>query len=243
MTQLGFGTKLGAESRRGEIHAEPGTCLRTPDGRPRESEEGGVVGGAQRLNILVVDRDPKTTDPLGAFLGSSGYAVRAVHEGGEALAEVKRGRYQIVILDLETERSDGTGLLREIRAIDSDLCVIAITAAPSVKSAVSSMKSRAFDYLCKPLDLEELHRVLGEAIRENGLLIDVEQKLNIELGRRVRERRTDRGLTLKQLANRTSLSVSLISQIELGKSAASLSTLQKLATALGVRMTYFFEMV
>ena len=50
-------------------------------------------------------------------------------------------------------------------------------------------------------------------------------------------------LTLKQLANRTGLSVSLISQIELGKSAASMSTLHKLATALQVRMTYFFETV
>ena len=50
-----------------------------------------------------------------------------------------------------------------------------------------------------------------------------------------------RGLTLKQTANRTGLSVSLISQIELGKSAASMSTLHKLATALQVKMTYFFE--
>ena len=49
------------------------------------------------------------------------------------------------------------------------------------------------------------------------------------------------GLTLKQVANRTGLSVSLISQIELGKSAASLLTLYKLSTALGVKMTHFFE--
>jgi transcriptional regulator with XRE-family HTH domain len=48
---------------------------------------------------------------------------------------------------------------------------------------------------------------------------------------------------LKQLANRTGLSVSLISQIELGKSAASMSTLHKLAAALGTKMTYFFETV
>ena len=50
-------------------------------------------------------------------------------------------------------------------------------------------------------------------------------------------------LTLKQLANRTGLSVSLISQIELGKSAASMATLYKLAGALQVPMTYFFETV
>ena len=51
------------------------------------------------------------------------------------------------------------------------------------------------------------------------------------------------GLTLKQLANRTALSVSLISQIELGRSAASVLSLYKLATALDVPMAYFFQSV
>jgi ribosome-binding protein aMBF1 (putative translation factor) len=87
----------------------------------------------------------------------------------------------------------------------------------------------------------ELLFVVAEAIRERGLLVDLETQLNSEIGRRVRERRHAAALTLKQLANRTGLSVSLISQIELGKSAASLSTLHKLAAALGVPMTYFFE--
>ena len=81
------------------------------------------------------------------------------------------------------------------------------------------------------------------AIREKGLLVDLETRLNQLVGARLREKRTAAQLTLKQLANRTGLSVSLISQIELGKSAASMSTLHKLATALQVRMTYFFETV
>jgi len=71
--------------------------------------------------------------------------------------------------------------------------------------------------------------------------VDLETRLNQTVGSRIREKRGSEGLTLKQLANRTGLSVSLISQIELGKSAASMSTLHKLATALRIRMTYFFE--
>ena len=74
-----------------------------------------------------------------------------------------------------------------------------------------------------------------------GLLVDLETHLNTEIGRRIRTQRHAAELTLKQLANRTGLSVSLISQIELGKSAASMSTMHKLGAALGVRMTYFFE--
>ena len=105
------------------------------------------------------------------------------------------------------------------------------------------MKHQAFHYLQKPLDEEELRLVLKEAIKEKGLLVDLETRLNVEVGKRIRERRHSRPLTLKQLANRTGLSVSLISQIELGKSAASMSTLHKLAAALGVPMTFFFETV
>ena len=83
--------------------------------------------------------------------------------------------------------------------------------------------------------------VVQEAIKDRGLLVDLETHLNTEVGRRTRGKRHESALTLKQLANRTGLSVSLISQIELGKSAASMSTMHKLAAALGVRMTYFFE--
>jgi ribosome-binding protein aMBF1 (putative translation factor) len=114
---------------------------------------------------------------------------------------------------------------------------------PSVEAAVCTLKNQAFDYLQKPLEMEELQAVVEAAVREKGLLVDLETRLNQVVGRRLREKRSAAQLTLKQLANRTGLSVSLISQIELGKSAASMSTLHKLSTALQVRMTYFFETV
>ncbi len=82
---------------------------------------------------------------------------------------------------------------------------------------------------------------MREAIRDKGLLVDLETRLNQVVGQRIRERRSSESLTLKQVANRTGLSVSLISQIELGKSAASVSTLRKLAAALGVTLSYLFD--
>ena len=132
-------------------------------------------------------------------------------------------------------------LLEKIRSADSDICVVTMTAMPTVDVAVRAMKQAAFDYVQKPLAMEEVRAVIHAAIREKGLLVDLESRLNQQVGRRLRERRTAEQLTLKQLANRTGLSVSLISQIELGKSAASMSTMHKLAAALGVKMTFFFE--
>ncbi|MCZ6465510.1 MAG: response regulator [Proteobacteria bacterium] len=201
------------------------------------------MASKQRLNVLVVDRDEVTTLQLKEILAAEDYRVTILAEPGQAGEEVRRNRFQIVILDVTPGPAGGIDALSQIRSADSDLCVIAMTAVPSVEMAVATMKHQAFHYLQKPIDDEELRMVLAEAIREKGLLVDLETRLNSEVGWRIRERRQSRKLTLKQLANRTGLSVSLISQIELGKSAASMSTLHKLATALQVKMTHFFETV
>ncbi len=200
------------------------------------------MSSQQYLNVLVVDRDEETTLVLKEILTNDGHRVTTVSEPSLACEEIRENRYQIVVLDV----SPGTGgaeALQEIRCLDSDLCVIATTGLASVEMAVDAMKRQAFHYLQKPLDEEEFRLVLKDAINEKGLLVDLETRLNSVVGQRIRELRHSRPLTLKQLANRTGLSVSLISQIELGKSAASMSTLHKLATALQTRMTYFFEMV
>jgi DNA-binding response OmpR family regulator len=195
----------------------------------------------QRLNILVVDRDEGSNIAIKDFLTEEGYQAHVVTEPSEVIAEIKRGRFQLVLLDVSPPEPGGLELMQQIRNADSDVCVIAMTGLASVEAAVRTLKSQAFDYLQKPLEMEDLQAVIQAAIREKGLLVDLETRLNQVVGGRLRAQRTAAGLTLKQLANRTGLSVSLISQIELGKSAASMSTLHKLATALQVKMTYFFE--
>ncbi|MBW2281668.1 MAG: response regulator [Deltaproteobacteria bacterium] len=194
-----------------------------------------------KLRILVIDDDEDICLYLKEFLTREGFRVTTVTKPLDALPEIKEGRHQVVLLDVRMPDVDGVQLLQEIRAIDSDICVIIMTAYPSVESAVDTMKADAFDYLRKPFELEQLRQVLQRAVREKGLMIDAEERVNQVLGAKIRQLRKDRALTLKQLANKTALSVSLISQIELGKSAASVSTLRKLATALGVSMSYLFE--
>ncbi len=196
-----------------------------------------------KLRILVIDDDEDICLYLKDFLTGEGYRVTTVTKPLDALPEVREGRHQIVLLDVRMPDIDGVELLREIRAVDSDICVIVMTAYPSVESAVDTMKADAFDYLRKPFELEQLRQVLQRAVRDKGLMIDAEERVNQLLGAKIRQLRKERGLTLKQLANKTALSVSLISQIELGKSAASVSTLRKLATALSVSMSYLFESV
>ncbi len=201
------------------------------------------MAARQRLKVLVVDGDEGSNVELKDFLTAEGHEANVLTDRGRVGDEIKRGGFHLVLLDVSPPEDPAIEVLQDIRSADSDVCVIAMTAAPSVHGAVRTLKRHAFDYLQKPLDSRELRAVIAEAIREKGLLVDREVRLNQVIGERLRERRRGAQLTLKQLANRTGLSVSLISQIELGKSAASMSTLHKLATALQVRMTYFFETI
>ncbi|MBW2274406.1 MAG: response regulator [Deltaproteobacteria bacterium] len=201
------------------------------------------MSNQQQLHVLVVDRDEESTLQLKETLSHEGYRVTTISDPSQAPGEVRNNRFQMVVLDCSPSNPEGADTLGQIRSIDDDLCVIVTTDLPTVEMAVATMKSQAFHYLQKPLDEDELRLVIREAIKEKGLLVDLESRLNSMVGQRIRELRHSRPLTLKQLANRTGLSVSLISQIELGKSAASMSTLHKLATALQTKMTYFFETV
>ena len=201
------------------------------------------MGNGQKPNILVVDSDEGATTELKSMLLEAGYSAGILTEPERVLDELRTNRYQLVILDVSPDNPAGIAALQVIRAFDADLCVIATTGLASVEMAVETMKHQAFHYLQKPLDEDELAMVLGEAIKAKGLVVNSDTHVNQAVGRRIRECRQSQPLTLKQLANRTGKSVSLLSQIELGKSAASVSTLNDLSNALGVKMTYFFETV
>ncbi len=193
------------------------------------------------VRILIVDDDVDVCEYLKKFLSYEGYEVETVCEPKNVMDKLKEKQFQIIILDLKMPGVSGEELLREIREYDKDICIIIYTGYPSIKSAVETMKYQVFDYLKKPLEIDAFREVIKKAIKEKGLVMSPEETLNREIGRKIRELRKQKGLTLKHLANRTGLSVSLISQIELAKTSASVSTLYKIASALGVKMSYFFS--
>jgi len=195
----------------------------------------------KKVRILIVDDDPDVCEYLQKFLSKDGYDVTTVANPAQVLDELKNKPYQIIILDLKMPGMSGEELLRRIRAIDSDICIIIYTGYPSVDSAVDTMKQQVFDYIKKPFNIDDFRAVIRKAIEERGLIITPEARLNQEIGNKIRTLRKKKNLTLKKLANRTGLSVSLISQIELAKTSASVSTLYKIASALGIKIGYFFS--
>jgi len=188
------------------------------------------------LNVLVVDDDPDVCEYLGDFLGSEGYQVKLLQDPTQTLDALRADEFHVVVLDLMMPKLSGIDLLGQIRAEDDDLAVIILTGYPSLETATSSIEHEVSAYIHKPFSVEEFREAIGRIARKKGLILRREDELNAAIGRQIRELRKGRGLTLKQMARRTSLSVSLLSQIERAESSASMSSLFKVATALDVKL-------
>lgn len=172
-----------------------------------------------------------------AFLSQEGYHVRATTNPQQGLDLLRQEDYYLVVLDLVMPQVSGLDLLPRIRSIDSDLAIIILTGYPTVDSATTSISHEVSAYLRKPFSIDELREAIGRIARRKGLLWRGEGELLHAVGSRIRELRKKKGLTLKQIARRTNLSISLLSQVERAESAASVTSLYKLAAALDVKMT------
>lgn len=191
------------------------------------------------IRVLVVDDDEGVVDFIATLLEKDGFEVGRVTDPEQAEEALKDG-YHIAILDLMMPKLDGLEVLRRIRSVDSDVSVIMATGHPSLETAVSAMKLDAVDYIRKPFAPEELRAAIDRIIEKKGLLRSPEELLNRHIGETIRNLRKERDLTLKQLARRTSLSVSLLSQIERAESSASIGSLYRIAGALDVGLATFF---
>ena len=195
---------------------------------------------AAQVEILIVDDDKEICEYMETFLARDGFLVKTLNAPQDAVEEVRSGKYHIVVLDLMMPKLDGIELLKQIRKVDSDIAVVIFTGYPSLESAVASMKLDAVDYIKKPFNPDEFREVIERVMKRKGLARSPEEELHRVIGTTIRFLRKERGLTLKQMARRTSLSVSLLSQIERAESSASISSLYKIALALDTRITRLF---
>jgi DNA-binding NtrC family response regulator len=123
--------------------------------------------------ILVVDDDDSLRWVTQTQLEDAGYEVATFAGGQAVLEEIERKRPAAVITDLKMPGMTGIELLRHIRAAETDLPVIVITAFGSIQSAVEAVKAGASDYLTKPIDYEELCLVIERVLERQNLVEEV----------------------------------------------------------------------
>jgi DNA-binding NtrC family response regulator len=196
---------------------------------------------AKAIKILLVDDDEVVRESLSFCLQQEGYQVTEAQDGLEALEKIKLSHYHIVILDLKMPDLDGTQVLQKINEIDEDANVIILTGHPSLESAVSTMKLGAVDYCTKPFNIEDIKRLVREIAIKKGLIRRKLEDLLVIIGKKIRETRKSKRMTLVQLARMTDLSKSLISQIENAKVSPSVSTLDKISESLEIKLTDLFD--
>lgn len=194
----------------------------------------------QPVRILVVDDDPMICEFMETLLKGDGHSVESLTDPRNAPDAVRDGGFHLVFLDLMMPHVDGIETFKRIRHVDDDVAVCIFTGFPTLDTAIDAMKLEAVDYLRKPFEPQAVRDAVDRVMRKKGLARSPEAELYRRIGDTIRGLRKDKGLTLKQMSRRTSLSVSLLSQIERAESSPSLSSLYRIAVALDSRVSELF---
>lgn len=119
------------------------------------------------MRILLAEDDRVLADGLGRSLRNAGYAVDHVANGSEADSAVQLHDYDLLILDLGLPGLPGLEVLRKLRARNSGLPVLILTAADSVEQRVRGLDLGADDFMAKPFALSELEARVRALVRRS----------------------------------------------------------------------------
>ncbi|HJZ54390.1 MAG TPA: sigma-54 dependent transcriptional regulator, partial [Gemmataceae bacterium] len=125
-------------------------------------------------HLLLIDDDPAhIPGQVRQAFPAPRNRVEVATTGAEGLKRIGAGHPDVILLDLGLPDQSGLDVYQQIRHIDARIPVIFVTMAKGADAAIEAMRQGAYDYLFKPIDLQQLRRVIGEAL---------------EVGRRMRER-------------------------------------------------------
>ena len=118
------------------------------------------------FRILVVDDEKNQREMLQGFLLKQGYPTSVAEDGERALAQFRQEPFHLILVDYRMPGMDGIQLLREIHRIHNEAVVVLVTAYGTIDTAVAAMKEGAYDYITKPIDLDELLLLIRRVEKE-----------------------------------------------------------------------------
>jgi DNA-binding NtrC family response regulator len=132
----------------------------------KDTIQSGSMLMVKKSSILVVDDEEALRMVLSSELASEGYEVRAAGDGDEAIVELEKSPFDLVLLDIKMPRMNGFEVLKFIKEKHSRSKVVMLTGFADLKNAIESKKLGADDFVSKPYDLVDLlttiERVLSE---------------------------------------------------------------------------------
>jgi len=125
------------------------------------------------MRILIVEDNELLATGMMITLNEQGYAVDVIHDGLHATQALNQVEYDLVLLDLGLPRQDGLTVLQLLRAKNSNIPVIIISARDKLDQRITGLEQGADDYLCKPFELDEIvARVRALLRRSNRLTLN-----------------------------------------------------------------------
>jgi DNA-binding NtrC family response regulator len=125
--------------------------------------------GQIMANILVVDDEEDIVQLMSETLRLWGHQAVTALDGEEAMTKFQETPVDLVISDIRLPKMNGVRLLEQLRKLDNTIEVILVTGFPEVSTAIDAMKNGAYDYLIKPVDLNELRLKIDRALAKKEI--------------------------------------------------------------------------
>lgn len=133
-----------------------------------------------KFSILLIDDEESQLLSLKSFLSKRGYKIFTASDGETGYKIAEENMIDIVLTDFNMPGWDGLMVLQKLKELNPEIDIVVMTAFGSIENAVSLMKAGAYDYIIKPIDLDELENTLGK-IKERKYLISENKLLKEQL--------------------------------------------------------------
>jgi DNA-binding response OmpR family regulator len=120
------------------------------------------------MRILVVEDEQALADAIASGLGRQGYSADVAYDGEQALVSTEVNSYDLILLDLNLPKIDGVEVCRRVRAADSNVGIVMLTARSALDDRVAGLDIGADDYIVKPFHFPELLARIRAVLRREG---------------------------------------------------------------------------
>jgi cyclic di-GMP phosphodiesterase len=149
-------------------------------------------------DVLIVDDDPRVREILHELFEAGGYRCQLAKNGLEGLETFGAERPPLTVTDINMPVMDGLAFLKRARAIEPDAAVLVLSGAGDVQTAVESLKYGAYDFIMKPVNMDELLMAAERALEHRHLLLE-RREHHALLERRVAEATHALAATVREL--------------------------------------------
>ncbi|RMF64900.1 MAG: response regulator, partial [Calditrichaeota bacterium] len=126
--------------------------------------------------ILVIDDEKSITYLLSEVLRKNGHNVKTLSDGKLVEDEVRRNSYDLVVSDLHMKEVDGIEVLKTVKRYNQNTEVLILTGHGTISTAVEAMKLSAYEFLTKPIDMEEFRLKVQKALETRSLKLQIEKQ-------------------------------------------------------------------